>query len=213
MAPSSTPRGSRLLPSERRDQILAVARQTLEKQTIDDITVESVAGEAGVSPGLLFHYFGSQRKFRHAILQAASDELLTHLRPDPSLSPVEQLRTGIETFVAYVARHPAVYRAVTRLNTGGTVRTLHSSVRATLAGWITEAFVAADAPASPALGMSVAGWLAYMEEVVLAWLDKPDIEQDELIDLCERVFYQIVMVTLDDTEQYEQLLSRMQERA
>ncbi|WP_241255634.1 TetR/AcrR family transcriptional regulator, partial [Candidatus Protofrankia californiensis] len=160
------PRGTRLLPSDRRSQILAAARRILERGTIDDISVETVAAEAGVSPGLLFHYFGSQRRFRHAVLQAVAEDLLGRLRPDPSLHPGEQLRTGVETFVEYVSRHPDIYQAVTRLDSGSDMRALHRSTRATLAGWITEGLASAGAPAAPALTMAVAGWLAYMEEVV-----------------------------------------------
>ncbi len=204
-------RGTRLLPSDRRSQILAAARRILEGRTIDDISIESVAAEADVSPGLLFHYFGSQRKFRHAVLEAAAEELLDHLRPDPSLRPGEQLRTGIEIFVEYVSRHPDIYQAVTRLNSGGDMRTLHRSTRATLAGWVTEGLTSAGAPATPALTMAVAGWLAYMEEVVLTWLDQPTIDRADLIDLCERTCYQVVMAALNDPDQYEQFKNRIHE--
>ncbi|SBW22620.1 hypothetical protein FDG2_2883 [Candidatus Protofrankia californiensis] len=93
------------------------------------------------------------------------------------------------------------------------MRTLHRSTRATLAGWITEGLTSAGAPATPALTMAVAGWLAYMEEVVLSWLEQPAIDRAGLIDLCERTCYQVVMAALDDPEQYEQLKNRIHERA
>ncbi|AEH09343.1 MULTISPECIES: TetR/AcrR family transcriptional regulator [Protofrankia] len=205
-------RGTRLLPSDRRGQLLAAARHLLERGTIDDVRIETVAAEAGVSPGLLFHYFGSQRGFRHAVLRAAAEELLDHLRPDPSLAPGEQLRAGVETFVEYVCRHPDVYLAITRLDGGSDMRTLHRSTRATLAGWLTEGLTTAGAPATPALTMAVAGWLAYMEEVVLTWLDQPAMDRADLVNLCERTCYQIVMAALNDSEQYERLTDRVRGR-
>jgi AcrR family transcriptional regulator len=209
---TSGARAPRLPPTDRRTQILAAARRVLEVRSIDEISVETVATEAGVSPGLLFHYFGSQRTFRHAVLQSATDELLAHIRPDPALSPAEQLRAGLDTFVEYVSRHPAIYRAVTRLNSGTGIRTLHRSARTTLAGWLGEALAGAGMPAGPALALVVSGWLAYVEEVVLAWLDRPEIERTELIGLCERGFYQLVMVALDDPRAWEQILSRARAR-
>ncbi|MBT2365519.1 TetR/AcrR family transcriptional regulator [Streptomyces sp. ISL-10] len=201
------PRASRMPPTDRRTQILAAARRVLEVRTIDEISVEAVADEAGVSPGLLFHYFGTQRTFRLAILQAAAEELLTHVRPDPSVSPAEQLRSGMETFVDYVSRHPTVYRAVTLLNTGSGTRTLHRSARSTLAGWLTEALRTAGVPADPAVGLAVAGWLAYMEEVVLTWLDEPSMERTALIDLCERSFYELIRTAVGDDARWQQILA------
>lgn len=194
-------------PTDRRTQILAAARRVLEVRTIDEISVEAVATEAGVSPGLLFHYFGSQRTFRQAILQAAAEELLTHVRPDPALGPAEQLRSGMETFVDYVSRHPTVYQAVTRLNTGSGVRTLHRSARTTLAGWLSDALRAAGAPDTPAVALAVAGWLAYMEEVVLAWLEEPSMDRTALIELCERSFYALVGTAVDDDARWERILA------
>ncbi|WP_406387643.1 TetR/AcrR family transcriptional regulator [Streptomyces sp. NBC_00887] len=206
---TSAARASRMPPTDRRTQILAAARRVLEVRAIDEVSVEAVASEAGVSPGLLFHYFGSQRKFREAILESAADELLAHVRPDPALSHAEQLTTSIETFIDYVSRYPAIYQAITRLNTGAGVRTLHRSARATLAGWLTEALAEVGAPASPALDLAVAGWLAYMEEVVLAWLDRPGMDRAALVDLCERSMYQLVRTALNDDQLWEEILVRM----
>ena len=210
---TATPaRAPRLPPVDRRTQILAAARRVLEQRSIDEISVETVATEAGVSPGLLFHYFGSQPKFRRAVLQSATDELLSHIRPDPALSPAEQLRAGLETFVDYVSRHPAVYRAVTRGTSGSGVRTLHRAARATLAGWLAEALAGAGTPATPALTLAVSGWLAFVEEVVLAWLDHPAVERPEMIELCERGFYQLVKIALNDAAIWEQVLTRAHAR-
>ncbi|MDT3398356.1 TetR/AcrR family transcriptional regulator [Streptomyces sp. B1866] len=205
------PRASRLAPTDRRSQILAAARRVLERRTIDEVSAEAVAAEAGVSPGLLFHYFGSQRKLRYAVIQAVAEELLGHLRPDPALSPADQLRTGTETFVGYVSRHPAVYQAITRIDSGRGMRTLHRSARATFAEWITAGLRSAGAEETPALTMSVLGWLAYVEEVVLTWLDQPLISQAEVLDLCERAGYQLVTAHIEDPEERERFLARMRQ--
>ncbi|MGW3405926.1 TetR/AcrR family transcriptional regulator [Streptomyces zhihengii] len=202
-------RPSRMLPADRRTQILEAARRLLEFRPVDELSVESVAREAGVSPGLLFHYFGSQRTFRQAVLEAAADELLAHVRPDPALSPAEQLRAGITTFTDHVTRYPAVYRAVTRLGTAAGVRTLHRSARSTLAGWLHTALAGAGAPATPAVTLAVTGWLACMEEIVLAWLDEPTTDRRSLEELCERSFYQLVRAALDDEEQWLLLRERV----
>lgn len=70
-------RRRRLAPEDRRRQILAIAREILDSKPLEDITVEEAAQRAGVSAGLVFHYFGTQRKFRRALAGEAAQELLT----------------------------------------------------------------------------------------------------------------------------------------
>ncbi|NMO34314.1 TetR/AcrR family transcriptional regulator [Streptomyces sp. GMY01] len=203
---------SRMLPTDRRTQILSAARRMLEHRSIDEISVEAVAGEAGVSPGLLFHYFGSQRKFRYAVLQMAAEELLSHVRPDPALSIAEQLRAGVETFVDYVSRFPTIYLAVTRLSRGDDVRELHSSARGVIGGWITEGIESVGVDVTPALRLTVNAWLAFMEEAVLGWLARPELTQAELIDMCERSFYHLAKGALDDERRWQEILDLLNKR-
>ncbi|MFI2641809.1 TetR/AcrR family transcriptional regulator [Streptomyces sp. NPDC018610] len=203
---------SRMLPTDRRTQILSAARRMLEHKAIDDISVEAVAGEAGVSPALLFHYFGSQRKFRYAVLQMAAEELLSHVRPDPALSIAEQLRAGVETFVDYVSRFPTVYVAVTRLGRGTDVRELHSSARGAIGGWITEGIESVGVELTPTLRLTVNAWLAFMEEAVLGWLARPELTKAELIDMCERSFYRLAEGALDDEERWQEIAALLNRR-
>lgn len=217
MVPSAAPRetSTRLSPADRKAQILAAARGLLERRSIDTLSVEAVAEEVGVSPGLLFHYFGSQRKLRHAVLRAVADELLEHLRPDPALPPSEQLRSGIDTFVEQVSRHPSVFLTVVRVTTAGgsaEMRALHRAMRTTFTEWISEGLAGAGMPPDPAVTMAVHGWQAFMEEVVVAWLDQPAaerMERAELVEFCRRACYQLVMVALDDDELWARIMPRL----
>jgi len=208
---------ARLSPTDRKAQILTAARGLLEVRDIDAISVEAVAEQAGVSPGLLFHYFGSQRKLRYAVLRAVADELLAHLRPDPALSPSDQLSSGIETFVDNVSRHPSIYLTVVRLTTSSNpeLQALHRSMRSTFTEWITAGLADAGLPPRPAVTMAVHGWQAFMEEVVMAWLDQPAadrMDRADLVELCRRACYQLVTIALDDPELWERILPRLRER-
>lgn len=76
---------ARLQPAERRTQILDAARRVLEADPHRELSVELVAAEAGVSPALLFHYFGSKKKFQYAVIEAAAAEVMLRTAPDLSL--------------------------------------------------------------------------------------------------------------------------------
>ncbi|QKW06556.1 TetR/AcrR family transcriptional regulator [Streptomyces sp. NA04227] len=207
--PRTSASRSRMLPTDRQAQILAAARRILEHKPIDEVSVDAVAAEAGVSPGLLFHYFGSQRKFRHAVLTMAAEELLSHVRPDPALSLAEQLNAGVVTFIDYVTRFPTIYRAVVSLGRGSDVKTLHSSVRGTIADWILDGIEQVGVEVTGPLRLTVAGWLAYMEEVVLGWIANPLCTKEELTDMCERSFYDLAGGAIGDEERWARIRELM----
>jgi AcrR family transcriptional regulator len=189
----------RLASGERRRQILDAARGLLDSRPIDEISVETVARQVGVSPGLLFHYFGTQRRFRQAVVQAAARELLAQIKPDPALSAAEQLHVALDTFVDYVARNPGRYLAVVRFSsTQREMRTLHRSMRAIFGGWLTDGLATAGVPLSQPVHATVAGWLAFVEEALLTWLDEPRMTRAELVGMCERACFALLAVALDD---------------
>lgn len=189
----------RLAPGDRRRQILAAALRLLDRKPLEDITVEEVAGLAGVSPGLLFHYFGTLRKFRRALAETAAQELLARLAPDPAHSPAEQLRTALEAVTEYVARRPGLYLAVTRVSgSNQDLRDLHDGIRGTLSAWLITALRTAGVPDTPVLAATVAGWLAYTEEVLLVWLTQAQMTREEVVVLCERACYRLVQAAIGD---------------
>ena len=212
--PTARPASRRLSPSERRRQILETARELLDEDTtIDGISVEAVAKHAGVSPGLLFHYFGSQRRFRQAVLQAATRELLGQIAPDPALSPAEQLHIALERFTDYVRRNPRRYLAVVRFASANReLRNLHSSVRAVFSEWLLDGLGSAGVPPTQPVRATIAGWLAYVEEVLLSWLDDPQMSQEDLVALCERSCYALIEIAIADPALWSEIRRRVTQR-
>jgi AcrR family transcriptional regulator len=207
----------RLAPADRRQQILGAARQLLDIRQLEDITVEEAAERAGVSPGLLFHYFGTRRKFRQELAAAAARELLAQIEPDPALSLAEQMHMALDTFTAHVARRPGLYLATTRISGGNQdLRELRAGVRGTLGEWLLAGLLSAGAPDTPAIAATVAGWLAYTEEVLLGWLTGPRMTRQEVVALCESACYRLVQVAIADPalwREVEQAVNRSPERA
>jgi AcrR family transcriptional regulator len=214
-----TPR--RLAPEDRRRQILGAARQLLDTRQLEDITVEEAAQRAGVSPGLLFHYFGTQRKFRRELADAAARELLAQIEPNPALSPVDQLHLALDTFTAHVARRPGLYLAATRISGGNQdLRELRTGIRGTFGEWLLAGLLSAGVPDNPAVTATVAGWLAYTEEILLGWLTHPGPEprmtRQEVVALCESACYHLVRAAVADPVlwlEVEQALTRTPEHA
>ena len=169
----------------RREQLLAVATGLAASTPFDQISAEDVAAAAGVSKGLVFHYFPTTRELQVAIVRAGVARLLERLDVDPSAPPAERLLLGIDAFVAYIEEHPAGYLALAR--SGGSDPHLIDTFEETRAGVIAiiaDAIGGGDLP--PAIRIAVRGWLALVEESVLVWLDGRPVPRHQLIAFLQR---------------------------
>lgn len=178
---------ARLRPDQRRAQILEAARRVLVADPHRELSVELVAAEAQVSPALLFHYFGSKKKFQYAVIEEAAAEVMLRTAPDPSLPPDEQLRSGIRAFVRAVLEAPQLYRATLLMSAAGdpAVRALHSEIRQVFSTWVIGAVAQRGIEITPTVELACHGWQGYVEQTLMTWIDNPTISADELEHLCE----------------------------
>lgn len=155
----------------------------LSDRTLDELSVEALAERAGISRGLLFHYFRNKQDFHRAVVQQAANDLIETTAPDLSLDPVPRLTQSLEHYVDYVTANYRAYISLVRGAASGdqALREIFDHTRAVLTARITdnvEVFGLADAAAVRLLAR---GWSAMVEEVVLAWAAEPEISKDELL--------------------------------
>ena len=79
----TTPKYQRLSSAERRDQILDAANALFAEGGYDAVSIEDIASGAGVTRGLVHHYFGGRKEVYLALL-----ERLGALREEQLRSPV-----------------------------------------------------------------------------------------------------------------------------
>ena len=77
----NTPARSRLSPDERRAQLLDLGVRLLAARSIDELSIDLLAEEAGISRGLLYHYFGNKHAFHEAVVRRACDDLIAQTAP------------------------------------------------------------------------------------------------------------------------------------
>lgn len=178
--------GPRLEPDARRAHLLAVGTSVFGSKAYDEVQIDQIAQQAGVSRGLLYHYFPSKRVFFAAIVQVGYDEILEVTRPDPSLSPAEQLQTGLGTYLDYVESHPHMYRAIFR-SAASLEQTVQEVVNRNLdlqTRRILTALGGTPVPQSLPY-LAVRAWLAFLIQAVLDWLDHgAQGDRQKLIDIC-----------------------------
>jgi AcrR family transcriptional regulator len=176
----------RLPPDARRAQLIQLGVQMLATRRLDDLSVEALADEAGISRGLLFHYFRSKQEFHLEVVRACARELLERTEPDPELSPVDQLRASLGAYIDYVTENRDVYVSLVRGAASGdaAVREVADETRTEQANRVLKHLDALGLPGAERTELAVRGWVAFCEEVVVSWLasgQRPP--RDELLAL------------------------------
>lgn len=176
---------TRLSPDERRAQLIDLGVRMLAERPLEQISVEDIADEAGVSRGLLFHYFASKRDFHIAIVRHTSAEMLTRTAPNPDLAPIEILRDAMASYVDYVSDNRDTYVSLLRGTASGdpAMREVFEETRAEMARRVIEQLPTLGIEPDARIVLSVRGWIAFVEEATITWLRAPEIARDELIEL------------------------------
>lgn len=183
----------RLSTGERREQLLSVGARLFSESPYDEVWIEQVAEIAGVSRGLLYHYFPTKRDFFAAVVERESERMLRLTAAVPGTPVREQLSAGLDTFLAYVEAHAHGFRAFHRADAAGdqAVRRVYQRALAAQEQQILAALDAdPDVPGGiedrPELRIAVRGWLAFTTAVCLEWLRGSELTREQLRDLCAR---------------------------
>ncbi|MBY4129178.1 TetR/AcrR family transcriptional regulator [Rhodococcus fascians] len=184
-SPGATTKRTRLSPEQRRAQLIELGTEMLADRPLEQISVEDIADQAGVSRGLLFHYFSSKQEFHLEIVREASRSMIERTAPDPDLEPFEILRDSIANYVDYVTEKRDTFISLLRGTASGdpSMREVFEQTRTTMAERTLVQLAGLDMDVTPTIDLAVRGWIAFVEEATITWLRDPHISRDELIDL------------------------------
>ena len=195
---TASPR-TRLDPARRREQLLDLGVRLLGTRSLEDLSIDDLAEEAGVSRGLLYHYFGGKQEFREAVCRRAADELIAQTAPPEGGEPLERLLASMTAYLDYVVDNYQGYVSLVRGAAGGNaaLRQVYDDARAALTDRVFTADAAGElVPDTPANRLLVRGWSALTEELVLAWIAEPGgVTRDELVGLLARSLPSLVALT------------------
>ncbi len=145
---------------------------------LDELSVELIAKAAGISRGLLFHYFSSKQEFHVEVAKAAAAEMLRRTGPDTSLAPVDALRGALTSFIDYVEENPDNYRSLVRGAVSGDaeMRAIFDATRATMAQRVLDVLATQGLDVTPRATLAIHGWVAFVEECVIRWIDTRTVD-------------------------------------
>jgi AcrR family transcriptional regulator len=207
---SSQEKRERLQRDARIERILTASQRLFSTQAYDAIAIEDLAAAAGMSKGLLYHYFESKRD----LYVATVAHVLTQMAHFTGLSP--DLHAGLSQMLSLFAQSPGLAKMVLRGGIGvdpeveglldayrqQQLQRLYQSLGflGAFADGSTDTY--AEAHALVLLGLR--GWLGLLDEVCLHWVQQPDVTREQVVRFLEQSLHAIVAaitspLAVDDT--------------
>ena len=106
---STPPRYQRLSAAERRDQILDAANALFAERGYDAVLVEDIAKSAGVTRGLVHHYFGGRKEVYLALLERVGAGREEALRPPVGRSARARVADTVSRWLDWTGANRTVY--------------------------------------------------------------------------------------------------------
>lgn len=151
----------------------------------EQVWIEEVAEQAGVSRGLLYYYFPTKRAFFAAMLRRESARMQELTAPRPGLGLIEQLSGSVDAYLKYCQDHS---RGMRMIYNGA--ESADPEIRAIVEDGIATnldrmvAILTPDEPPSPLLLIALRSWLMFLRAACYGWLDAPGVPRAEVRELC-----------------------------
>jgi AcrR family transcriptional regulator len=168
----STPKFSRLDPGQRREQILEAANALFAESAYDEVSVEDIASSAGVTRGLVHHYFGGRKEVYVALLERLGAVREQQLAPPAGRSARARVADTVSRWLDWTEANRTIWLAT--LGRGEDIA--DADVRSVVAGLVRRAVAllavhhADIAEDSPRLRYALECWTGLNRAATQRWL-------------------------------------------
>jgi AcrR family transcriptional regulator len=164
----------RLDVDERRAQLVELGLTHFGGKAYEDVSIDDIAQAAGISKGLLYHYFPTKRAFYVACVRAAAAHLIEMTETPDDTPGLERLTCSLDTYLEYVRSHGRAYATLMRSGSAvdREVVAIVDDTRAKFLERLTKGMEAAVDLSSPLLRIALVGWVGLAEAASLDWVER-----------------------------------------
>jgi AcrR family transcriptional regulator len=175
-----------------RERLLQAGYAFIAERPFDSVTVDEIADAAGVAHGLLFHYFGSKQGLYLEIMRDAAEQLeKIHLEQHPlGVPPEEMLAAFLHRHMDFIRRWPTAYALYSRGALSAEVREIWEQSKQRALRIVLRYFEIPQ-PTRRQLALARA-WLAFFDELVLAWLQTSTIGKESVVQISVDTFRDLI---------------------
>ncbi len=163
---------------------MEIGAKLFAERPFNDVWIEEVAKEAGVSRGLVYHYFPNKRDFFSAIVGHGLRNAFEISAPDPSVPPDRWLLDGIDKLFTLAEENSNAFRAIytSRHVLDEEVREAINDGRDLQVVRICEILTPGEEP-TETMRTSIMAWSAMLDELLLDWLDGNETDREKLVKI------------------------------
>ena len=107
----TTPKYNRLDAAQRRDQILDAANALFAERPYDAVSIEDIASTAGVTRGLVHHYFGGRKEVYIGLLERLGAHRESELRPPVGRSARARVADTVSRWLDWTEANHTIWLA------------------------------------------------------------------------------------------------------
>ena len=169
----SSPKFSRLDPGQRRAQILDAANALFAERAYEEVSIEDIASSAGVTRGLVHHYFGGRKDVYIGLLERLGAQREQDLRPPKGRTARARLADTVSRWLDWTEANRTIWLAT--MAHGEDIadpeirRAVGDLVRRAVA--LLTAYHADIAEDSPRLRYALECWTGLNRAATRRWLD------------------------------------------
>jgi AcrR family transcriptional regulator len=187
-----SPRRRRLATDDRRNELLQSGLELFRGRSLESIGIQEIAEQAGVSPGLIYHYFGSKRGFFLEVVRYSEQQTRAAMVPDDAgeLDAAGLLRQSLLRYFEHVDQTRASYVAIVQgaAPNDPDVAAIIDEFRWTS---IDQILAALGGAASESCRRSLYGWTAMVEAIALQGDLEPSA-REEVVTICHKALEAIL---------------------
>lgn len=144
----------------------------------EDASVEEIANEAGISKGLVYHYFPTKKDYFAAAVREAARRLVARaIVAREEGTPLERVVRGIDAYLDYVRAHASPYLTLMRSGADPELSGIVDETRQIFIERITAGLADSPEPAIAArredalMRVALRGFCGLVEASSVAWLE------------------------------------------
>ncbi len=178
--PASRPARRRLAPDDRRQALINSALKLFNTRPYDEVSVDDIAADAGMSRPLVYHYYGGKAGVFITALRQTGDDVVAAIAKAATNDPENWLTAGLAAFFDHIQANPIGLTALLRHGSlaGGEDRQVLDQIRDRILKLIL--FKLEPPNDSPVLQSVLSGWVAMVETMGRGWLRQGQPTRQEL---------------------------------
>jgi AcrR family transcriptional regulator len=178
--PATRPARRRLAPDDRRQALINSALKLFNTHLYDEVSVDDIAAEAGMSRPLVYHYYGGKAGVFISALRQTGDDVVAAIAKAGMDDPDNWLAAGLGAFFDHIQANPIGLTAL--LQHGSLTGREDWQVLDEISNRVLRLILAAlDPPGdSPVLKSVLRGWIAMVETMGRGWLRHGQPTRQEL---------------------------------